>query len=408
MALLKPYLSIILLAVIVRMLIMPFLFHPDIKTQYYHANFLKDGVFNIYKYIDQNKDNLGYKDTFNYPPLAYYLLGGWSFVTSPLLGQPFESWLYDWGEGRYTNPQIFRQMFILKFPYLILDIGIGLLLVLLLEEKFRKKALLLWFFNPLTLYIIYGLSNFDVIPTFFTLLSLLLFKKERYWLSGISLGLGISTKLFPILFLPLFILPLLFSQKLKETVTFTIGVLSIFLISTLFVFQDFLSVGNSGLITKVLATQITLSGNLAIPIFPILYLIILTTVIIKKGDWRRINYSIIAIIFSIFSITKFHPQWLLWSLPFLVIFLAKKMKVALFFSPLIVGYMLLVLGFDDRYLTLGILSPIVPTIYEVGSFEQTLFSYLNKSTILLAAQLLVAIGAFLTIVTTFNLNNEKD
>jgi len=55
-------------------MIMPFLFHPDIKSQYFHAQFLQHGVLNIYQYLRKTKIYLGTKTTFNYPPLPYYVL----------------------------------------------------------------------------------------------------------------------------------------------------------------------------------------------------------------------------------------------------------------------------------------------------------------------------------------------
>src|SRR3989344_1227163 len=218
------YFSLIVLAVLIRLLLMPFLFHPDIKTQYFHANFLNKGVLNIYQHIEDNKKTLSYTDTFNYPPLIYFLQGSWTILANPILEPQLSVWLSDWGNDWFTNNQIFRLLFVLKLPYLILDILIGVVLISLVQERLRRLSLILWFFNPITIYIIYGLSNFDIIPVLFSLLSLLFFNKQKYFTCGIFLGLGIATKLFPIIYLPFFIMVFIRDKNNKKAIRMLMGV----------------------------------------------------------------------------------------------------------------------------------------------------------------------------------------
>ena len=121
--------KIIFLAILIRLLVMPFFYHPDIKSQHFHFQFLSKDVFNIYSYLDQNKSELGYKDTFNYLPLTYYTFGLTQTITKPFLGNGFDKWINDWGETRNDYPDIIFYMFFLKIPYLILDIGLAFLLL---------------------------------------------------------------------------------------------------------------------------------------------------------------------------------------------------------------------------------------------------------------------------------------
>lgn len=388
---LKPYKTILLLAILIRLLLMPILFHPDIKTQYFHANFLSQGVFNIYGFISENKEKIGYTDTFNYPPLTYFMLGSWAIVNKPLLGEPFQNWLSDWGEGWFTNPEIFRQMFILKIPYLFADLLIGLLLVKMLEKQYWKKALIIWFFNPLTLYVIYGLANFDIIPTFFTLLSLFLIKKNKYVWSGLSLGLAIATKLYPLMFLPFFALQLIKSKDLKNLVVFCLSTGGLFLASIIFLLKDFMSISNNGLITKVLSNHIEVLGFF-IPIFVIIYGSLLLAFWVSKNEWNSLDFYIMAVGFSVLAVTRFHPQWIIWSLPFFVILTVKNLSNLILFLPVFISYLVLVLTFEDRFLTLGIFSPVLPSIYQVGFIEQTLFSHFDKNLIQFWAQTIFASG----------------
>lgn len=385
---------------------MPFLFHPDIKSQYFHASFLQQGVVNIYQYLKINKENLPYKDSFNYPPLVYFFQGSWIYIASPLLGQPFKDWLNYWGEGWYFNPQLYRQLFVLKIPYLTADILIGVLLTQFLEERFRKKALFLWFFNPLTIYIIYGLSNFDIIPTFLTILALFYFKKKSYLYSGIAMGAAISFKLYPLLFLPLFTFPMLTSKLFKKAFIFLLGCVLAALIFLPFL-GDFLKYADSGLLKTLLGFKFSFGQAIQIPVFYILYAVILIFSIRSKANWDRIAFLMLMVLFCILSISHFHPQWFLWLFPFFVIFAAQRLNLLIYAVPLFTSFIISILAFEDRFLTLGIFSPIIFNIYDAGLLEQTVFSKIDKTTTLVSAQIVFGLASLLVLYSIFRYINER-
>jgi len=154
-------------ALILRLIIAPLFYHPDIKTQNFHFQFLSHGVINIYQYLDKNKKFLPYQDTFNYPPLTYLSFSIGQLFLHPILPSDFFSWINDWGPNQNNYPNLFYFMLILKLPYIIFDLGIGFLLY----KIYGKKILNLWLFNPLSIYLIYVLANFDIVPVFFTILS---------------------------------------------------------------------------------------------------------------------------------------------------------------------------------------------------------------------------------------------
>lgn len=373
---------------------MPFLFHPDIKTHYYHTRFLQQGVFDIYSYIEQNKDSLGYKDTFNYPPLTYFFLGSWFLVTSPFLGDSFNKWEDNWGEYWYTSTNIFRYLFILKLPYLILDLLIGYIFIRLLDKRNIKNALIIWFFNPITIYIIYGLSNFDIIPTFFTLLSLLMFKEKKYFATGVSLGLGASFKLFPLLLVPFFLIPLIKEHQFKNAGWILLSTLGIFALMVVPLLNGFLSISNSGLTSKIFEMKLNF-GVVSIPIFYFIYGFLIMFFWIKKLSWWNTNLFIVATLLLLISITKIHPQWLLWVLPFLTIIIATNLRLLIVMIPFIVGYLGLIISLEDRFLLLGIISPIFPNIYDVSFLEKSLLSLISKTNLVVLSQSLIAISSLI-------------
>jgi len=202
--------QIFLIATIIRLLLIPWFYHPDLKSQYFHFQFLSQGVANIYQHIAENKSRLPYTDTFNYLPLTYFTFGSYyalaKLFTPPTLGR----WLNDWGPNQnlYTDFPIF--LFILKLPYLIFDLLIAYFLFRITSNKLLLK---LWLFNPLTLYLVYILGNFDVLPSLLTLLSLYLLPTNSKF-SGLSFGLATCLKAYSLLFLPVFLVKI-FPNKSK-------------------------------------------------------------------------------------------------------------------------------------------------------------------------------------------------
>lgn len=386
MKLFKQYKTILTVAILLRLLLMPFLFHPDIKTQYFHANFFSQGVTNIYQFIAEQKHNLPYKDTFNYPPLAYYTLGSINVVLSPFTRQSFQNWLKDWGPNVFTSDHIFRDMFLLKLPYLFLDLSLGLILATLLSKEKQKTGLILWFFNPITLYAIYGLANFDLIPTFTTLLALFLIQKQKYPLAGICFGLGVALKLFPLLLLPLFLIYLFYKTNFKQSLIFLSSIILVFILSILPTINDFLSITSSGLINKLFASNI-----LGIPIFiPFYALIVITFIFSKKTLSHLIIFSSLVFL-AVYILSRYHPQWILWSMPFVTLILSQNKKLLFFGLTLLISFFLSVLAFQDRFLTLGILSPIFPNIYDVAFLEELIFSKININIVTITSTTLLVI-----------------
>lgn len=382
-------------AVLIRLFLIPFLFHPDLKTQYFHAQFLAHGVFNIYQYIAQNIDQLGYKDTFNYPPLTYWLLGIWHVAISPFVGEGFSIWLNDWSATRFTADGMYRFLFYAKLPYLIADLATGLVLMQFVPNQYKKRLAILWFYNPITLYIIYGLANFDIIPTLFSVLSLLFFMKQSYARSGLWLGLAIALKIYPLLFLPFYLGPLSVQRRFREALLVGGTSLGVFLLSILPVWHDFLSIGNSGLLTKIFEIRL---GE--IPVFIPLYGLLFLLALLRPLTWQRLNFYIVAVLALVYSLTLIHPQWLLWILPFLLLLLVENNWLLFLFIPLLISYLLTIISLEDRFLTLGIFSPLVPSIYDVGFFEQTIFSHISKEAVVILSQVL-GISTYASIVTIY-------
>jgi hypothetical protein len=103
---------------------------------------------------------------------------------------------------------------LVKLPLIASDALVALLLYRLVRnqtgnEKLANLVPLIWFLNPLTIWISSGWGTFDTLPALFTVLALYLVFDGRFALSGISLAVAIGLKYYPVvLTLPLFILAL--------------------------------------------------------------------------------------------------------------------------------------------------------------------------------------------------------
>jgi len=334
----------LIIGLILRLFAMPFFFHPDMKSQYFHFQFLSQGHLNIYEFIGSQKSSLPYQDTFNYLPLTYLTFGTINSLLLPFHAPGFSQWINDWGPDKYSQPNIPYFLLILKIPYLILDLAIFWLIF-----KISKSAKLsaIWLLNPLNIYLIYILGNFDILPSFLTLLSLYYLNQKRGYLSLFFIGLAVALKAYPIMFLP-FYLPYI-KKDIRSAVSFLFPIL-VSIVPFLYS-PDFLnSFLGSGLTQKLLETRL-----LNIPIFPVLYFIVFLYSLVKKIS---IHDSLFLVALIFLPLVHFHPQWLMWFLPSIYISLNHHkylIKYVLLYIVLFFAYVLL---FNDQFLSFGHLIPI--------------------------------------------------
>lgn len=394
--------KLLILAVLLRILIMPFLFHPDIKTYHFQASFLSKGVLNIYSYLTENKKDLPIKEEFVYFPLSYFFLGGYQTLVSPLLGNGFSSWLSDASQESMDRVGVFRYLFLLKLPYLGFDIAIAFVLALFFNNaKQKRRAFILWLFNPLSIILIYVYSNIDVIPVFLTLLSLLLIEKQKLLLPAVLLGVGAGFKSYPMLFLPfLILLGRSVNQKLLIAAA-ALGTLLVtilpFLTSTGFQQGAFAS----GLTTRIFSYGISLGfGEILAPGVIALTILFFWSVfenLCKKEDmWKY--FLVIPLL--IFSLIHFHIQWILWILPFFVILIVKNQKFAFPVAILLIAAVSVPLLYDDKAMTFSAFKAIsslyvlLPTpfvitqkFYDPYTLQSVLHSLLAGGSLVLTFQI---------------------
>lgn len=378
---------IFVFALILRFILAPLFFHPDIKTQNFHFQFLSRGVLNIYQYIETNKQELPYRDTFNYLPLTYLSFGLGQIILKLFLPVDFTTWLNDWGRFQNNYPNLFYFMLVLKVPYIFFDLSIGYLLYRL----FDKKTLLFWLFNPFSLYFIYVLANFDIVPVFFTLLAYYFLKKNSSLLSFLFLGIATALKLYPLLFFPFFIFYHPF--KLKKVFVNTL----IFLLPLLLTLLPFLSnsafitaFSGSGLTQKILEFKIQ-----NIPVYPLIYIIILSLYFFSKN--KNLEKSILYLFLAFIIFVNFHAQWLLWFFPLFLPLIVKNKKYIITLSFILILALLYTFLTDDLYLFWGHLIPINYDFLNLTTPHQLLIQKFHQDPSLFQSRLKISF-AFLSLI----------
>lgn len=365
--------KLLVLAVLIRVLIMPFYFHPDIKTYNFQASFLKKGVWNIYDFLSANQAKLPLKDEFVYFPLTYYFLGSYQIIVSPLLGSGFDGWLSNASQTASVDIGVFRYLFILKFPYLILDILIALILSSFFSDaRVKKRALIFWLFNPFSIILLYVYSNVDIFPVFLVVLSLYFARKSQFLLSALTLGIGGGFKAFPILLVPFLFLK---ASKFKDRFLIILLSFGTFILTILpFVkspaFRQSTLV--SGLTTRIISSGLSLGfGEVLMPTIVFLSILFFWGRSKAKVElWRFYMVTFLLVLISI----HFHIQWLLWIVPFSAIIYAlgsdQEKNLTIIFLVVALAIPLL---YADKFMTVGLLKTISP-FYELLPTPQFLVS----------------------------------
>lgn len=318
---------ILIVGIAIRLFLSFSTFHPDLAALSKVGRLVADGhILDIYDFSSEQL-------IFNYPPIIYWFMGLLNLLFSTNFG-------------------------LLKLGYLIFDVLLGFLLYRLVDPKKGIFTFSLWMFNPVSLYATYMMGQFDIIPTFFTVLAVYLVVKHRLSWAALALGGGIAFKLYPIfLIFPLLILGKTIWDKFKLGIlTILPYVLSIMPYISSESFRLTALVANQA--DKSLYAKIPVSGGEAILLFPaslILFYLLIWKHKNKLFFWRL--FLIPLLLFFIF--THYHPQWLIWVTPFIILALVYERFKNVVPVLLIFFSWFGSLFFFDPSLTVGMFGPTV-------------------------------------------------
>jgi len=220
--------------------------------------------------------------------------------------------------------QVFRMLSVIKFPYFIFDLACAFLLLRFTKDtKTNLKVFKHWMINPVVIFVTYIFARFDVVPLFITILALYFAMKDRKYISILLLVISIVMRFFPVLILPFLIIYL--AKNRKDYVIFSLlgisGLLALEIGSRLlFGSSALFKLLNSQHFTFLIALKWGMEG---LHVYLIPLVIFFTLIIISffeisnKSFSNLLKYSLIAFLLW-FSFGYYHPQYLLWTIPFLI------------------------------------------------------------------------------------------
>lgn len=376
--------GLIVIALFLRLIFGAFVFHTDLKGHYMEAK------------LTQQDIRAGYEEGFkqnmplHYPPVIYILYNTHRFINGWMFSPYFSNWLNDTSFLHLEhNPNIFRDLLVMKLPIMLFDFLTALMLVLLAPVGKKRLAGALWLLNPFSIYAIYFFGQFDVIAAFLILLTIYLWRKDKLvWAYGI-LGLAAAVKVFPLLLLPVFLIydSRSLVKKFRGIAIFT----AVFLVSLTPILTSVIalkSVFLSNLTGGLFKAAIDLGGGKSLPIFLVVYLFILGGLLLKYIKKPSLESVIFILMTLLLVLSDFHPQWMVWIMPLLVLLLVNRVVGLIESIIYLLSYMGVSLLIDDKFVGLGTLKAInqsfdsVPSIrffmekIGVGTQLQSLFNAL--------------------------------
>jgi hypothetical protein len=376
MVIIKKFWWLILIGLLIRILIAGFTFHPDIRHPVLSAAvFFQSGSLDFYSLAP----NLTNKEILDDLPLAYLINLPFYLIARPLVDFHFERVFLVDIVNSLGEVQLWTFLLYSKLPFIIFDIALAVLVALAVKPNNQKLALVLWLFNPITLWATAAIGQVDIQPTLFMLSAWLLVKYKKLEWAALSLGVGAAIKTIPLLLLP-FIWGV--ARNRREVLKLT-GLALIPLILSVLPFLGSSEFRQNALLapqlSKSLFALLPLSGGEAIFLAPFFVFLLYLGFISKKRGYEELLCNIVALLLILLSLTHFHMQWFLWVTPFLLIlFLEYRERLSILaLSGLGVGFSMMLFLFEAS-LQVRLLAPLFPNLYyQPGLQEVILPSQLN-------------------------------
>jgi hypothetical protein len=301
----------------IRLLCMPFMFQRDLLSTYQRA---ADTVFNgnIGSDFQQLLTNIIHSSYLFILKSIFPFVAGYKDIL--LNTDTWSSWVQF-----ISSENIFVILFLFKLLYLFFDLGcVFLLLRLFYDGDVEKKLKIFkyWMFSPLVIFVLYIFARHDIIGLFVALAALLLAKKNRRYWSIIILAVAVALRFFPIMILPLLIIYLV--QKKRDYIVLIAiglsGLLAIEVFSNLYFGKSVIfSLLNAEQFNYIISAKLDLIIHDKIFIYIAAYAIIILSFLRQKVKTFELLITYSGVVYLLYvAISYFHPQYLLWTIPFLL------------------------------------------------------------------------------------------
>ena len=341
---------------LIRLAFLPFFFQRDLLSTYQRA---AEAVFagNFASDFHQILTNIIHSGYLFIIKSIFPAIGEYSSIL--LDTDTWTSWI-----GFISSYNVFTVLALFKGLYLIFDLLCMFFILRLSYDdnpEGRLNVFKFWMFNPVVIFVLYIFARHDVIGIFAMVIALLLAKKDRKYWSIIILALAITLRFFPIMILIPLVIYLARSRKdyIALTSIGVSGLAAVELFSNLYYGKSLIfSLLNTQHFNYILSSKLELIIHDRIFLFIVAYfLIVFSFIHIKKKSFDLlINYGAI-IYLAYIALCYFHPQYVLWTVPFLVIIFARK-KMLSCYHWIQFGLLLVILIYWGDLVTKFVLAPI--------------------------------------------------
>jgi len=318
----------LLIGLLIRFFFMPIAVHGDLLNVYNRSSFI---AYQGVRWLEIS------------PLLTTYLHAFFLWIFKPLM--PYIVSILGaegYGASIIVHSYVFRTLFLFKVPYLLFDLGCAFLLLAILQDKRKGLAVFIfWMVNPVVIYATYIWGRYEVMAVFFILLSLYYARRSLPAKSLFCLGVSSIIRFYPLILLPFFVIIL--GKRLGQRLRLAFwGLLPIGI--TTILPRLFHQVGEVEVLTRIhhasyLFVMRFYLGHLYdnIYIFPLAATVLLLYAYFKADHSFGGLYKTTLILLLVFFATCFfHPQYLMWLMPFLALQVAENKK----FIGLFIGQVL--------------------------------------------------------------------
>jgi len=384
------------LGVLVRVVLMPIAFHPDLFWVTYHAQNLALRGQVTKDLAIQPIPLLVYSATIKvFQPVLSPAELIWPDQWS-LLGQEDYQGAFDLAMQIARAPRIHLTLFILKLPHLIFDLASAFVLLALLKNRARQSiiALAFWMFNPIGLYISYLYGRYDAVAGFFVLLSLYLFSRVRPFSSLGTLALAVMSRVMDAALAPFFLLGAI--RQLRNQKRVLLGAIVFSAVAVLTVVSgglpSIISLLDRAHGQFLLAAKLPIILYDELVLFVIGYAILLFSSVEKDlSSYVVLRKYSLMVFLVLFSLAFFNPQYFFALLPLLALEIAEQPGLAWLHLVQIAGYAFYLLNWGSQT-TWWLFLPLDPAFFsQLTAPELMIQAYTNyKAVVAIFRSLLTA------------------
>jgi hypothetical protein len=235
---------------------------------------------------------------------------------------------------------------------LVFDIAIAIMIWKIVAQnhsvELARIATIMWLLNPLVTLTAEMFGTWDIVSTLLLLIAAAAFAKGRFVESGVSLGLGIAVKMYPLLALPIFLI-FLTREKVGSRLRFLAGGAGAYLIAGV---TPILFAEKSTSSTLTSLSQISYFGGNVWGYTLVFYniqisILVVTAALFGLGYfvlWNpkrsSIFEAVMCLYLLVFAFSYWETQFLVYLIPFLTIFYAtagrKKLPFLTYMSSALV------------------------------------------------------------------------